>query len=532
MRVSKAKEDGGGGPGGGVMEVNGANRNVGRKRPFFVDKKLSGKMNRTEAKFGDAEKKAASASLLLTEEAGGLETEGVEETYKYKQRDLRRNVGSNARASAFKLSLDGGPHCCGFTRNGRYLALGGRGGRLSLLDCLRFDLKMEIDAGSNVHDVAFLHNETLLATAQQKYVYIYDNRGAEVHCLRSHLKPRALQFLPYHFLLASIGQGGYLKYQDVSTGGLISQHRTKLGCCSVLSQNPASAVLYAGHSNGVVTLWSPAMSKPLVSMFTHPSPVTAVAIDPSGTLMVTCGGDGQARVWDLRTFKELHAYFCKRPSVTASISQLGLVALGGGAHVTIWKDALRSKAKMPYLEHTFDDGSSVCRTAFRPFEDILGVGHVHGFESLIVPGSGEPNYDALEANPFSQLRQRREAEVRSLLDKMQPETIALQGDSVVGGVDGSSKELLKEQAALSASADRRTGKTTSSITKKKKTRGRSKVRKLKSKKQDNIRTLQRDKLRQKFDDERGVQHLDSVAKTQLKGVEKSPTYSALDRFLK
>ncbi len=532
MKVMKAKEDGGGGgPPGAKMGVNGDNRNVGRKRPFFVDKKLSGKMSRTEAKFSDAERKAASASLLLTAEAGGLETEGVEETYKYRQRDLRRSVGSNARASAFKLSLDGGPYCCGFTRNGRYLALGGRGGRLALLDCLRFDLKMEIDAGSNIHDATFLHNETLVATAQQKYVYIYDNRGAEVHCLRSHQKPRALQFLPYHFLLASIGQGGYLKYQDVSTGNLVSQHRTKFGCCSVLSQNPASAVLYAGHSNGVVTLWSPAMSKPLVSMFTHPSPVTAVGIDPSGMILVTCGGDGQARVWDLRTYKESHSYFCKRPSVTASISQRGLVALGGGTHVTVWKDSLHSKAKMPYLEHTFTDRSIVCRATFRPFEDFLGVGHTHGFESLIVPGSGEPNYDALEANPFSQLRQRREAEVLSLLDKMQPETIALQGDSFVGGVDKSSKELLQEQAALSTSADQRNA-VPSTTTKKKKTRGRSKIRKLKAKKQDNVRTLQRDKLRQKLDDDRGEQRSGSVAKTQRKDNEESTTYSALDRFLK
>ncbi len=526
MIVRKEKEDGGGDP-GVVMGENGANRNIARKRPFFVDKKLSGKMSRTEAKFNDAEQKAASASLLLTAEAGGLETEGVEETYKYRQRDLRRNVGSNARASALRLSLDGGPYCCNFTRNGRYLALGGKGGRLALLDCLRFDLKMEIDAGSNIHDVTFLHNETLLATAQQKYVYIYDNRGAEVHCLRSHLNPRALQFLPYHFLLASIGQGGYLKYQDVSTGTLISQHRTKFGSCTVLSQNPASAVLCAGHANGVVTLWSPAMPKPLVSMFSHPSPVTAVAIDPSGMLMVTCGGDGQARVWDLRTYKESHAYFCKKPSVTASISQLGLVALGGGTHVTVWKDALRSKAKMPYLEHSFDDGSSVCRAVFRPFEDFLGVGHANGYEGLIVPGSGEPNYDALEANPFSQLRQRREAEVRSLLDKMKPETIALQGDSFVGGVDRSSKELLQEQAALSVSADRRTGNIVSSTTKKK-ARGRSKIRKLKAKKQGNVRTLQRDKLRQKLDDERSG----SVAKTNLKDNEGPTTYSTLDRFLK
>ena len=35
-----------------------------------------------------------------------------------------------------------------------------------------------------VRDVHFLHNEQFFAAAQKKYVYIYDKRGLEVHCLR------------------------------------------------------------------------------------------------------------------------------------------------------------------------------------------------------------------------------------------------------------------------------------------------------------------------------------------------------------
>lgn len=57
-------------------------------------------------------------------------------------------------------------------------------------------------------DVCFLHNELFFAAAQRKYVYIYDKRGLEVHCLREHTSPTALQFLPHHFLLASIGESG------------------------------------------------------------------------------------------------------------------------------------------------------------------------------------------------------------------------------------------------------------------------------------------------------------------------------------
>jgi U3 small nucleolar RNA-associated protein 7 len=59
-----------------------------------------------------------------------------------------------------------------------------------------------------VRDVTFLHNETFWAAAQRKYVYIYDKRGLEVHCLRDHGEASALDFLPYHFLLTSIGDAG------------------------------------------------------------------------------------------------------------------------------------------------------------------------------------------------------------------------------------------------------------------------------------------------------------------------------------
>jgi hypothetical protein len=56
--------------------------------------------------------------------------------------------------------------------------------------------------------VTFLHNELFFAAAQKKYVYIYDKRGLEVHCLREHIEPAALEFLPHHFLLASVGEPG------------------------------------------------------------------------------------------------------------------------------------------------------------------------------------------------------------------------------------------------------------------------------------------------------------------------------------
>jgi U3 small nucleolar RNA-associated protein 7 len=93
------------------------------------------------------------------------------------------------------------------------------------------------------------------------------------------------------------------------------------------------------------------------------------------------------------------------------------------------------------------DGKRIEQVRWCPFEDVLGISHDAGFSSILVPGAGEPNFDALEVNPYENTKQRQEAEVKSLLNKLQPEMISLNPD-FIGNLDLASAEQRKAEQDL------------------------------------------------------------------------------------
>ncbi|KAJ5594905.1 uncharacterized protein N7459_001113 [Penicillium hispanicum] len=417
-------------------------------------KKLRGTLKAQEEKHKQAVLQAKDAEILLEHEAGFLEPEGeLERTYKVRQDEIKESVGLETAKKGFELRLNElGPYRADYTRNGRHLLLAGRKGHVATMDWRDGKLGCELQLNETVRDARWLHNNQYFAVAQKKYVYIYDQNGVELHCLSKHLEPLFLEFLPYHFLLASAQISGFLKYTDTSTGQTVAELPTRLGRPTALAQNPHNAILHVGHQNGTVTLWSPNSQTALVKALVHRGPVRSLAIDRQGRYMVSTGQDQKMNIWDIRMLREVHSYSCYQPGSSVAISDRGLTAVGWGTQVSVWRglfdaaQADQGKVNSPYMAWG-GDGQRIENLRWCPYEDILGVTHDQGFASLIVPGAGEPNFDSLEANPYENTKQRQEAEVHSLLNKLQPDMISLD-PSIIGRLDTINNQKVQEEKDL------------------------------------------------------------------------------------
>ena len=264
--------------------------------------------------------------------------------------------------------------------------------------------------------------------------------------MRDHLEPALVDFLPYHFLLVTGSVRGSLHYLDVSMGKVISEAKTKRGAPTCMRQNRQNAVMLMGHSTGEITMWTPNMgSTPVVRILAHPSaPLTSLSVSRDGNYVASTGKDSKLKIWDIRnTYKCLYDYFTPTPAIASDFSDTGLLGVSMGNMVQIWKNSLKEKQKSPYMKHK---AKGIVRAIkFVPFEDVCTLGHDKGYSQIVIPGSGEANFDAFEANPFESKKQRQEGLVHGLLEKLAPESISLKIKQV-GQIDDATPEEKEREA--------------------------------------------------------------------------------------
>jgi U3 small nucleolar RNA-associated protein 7 len=477
------------------------------------------------------------AALLRTDRPGLLVAEGpLERTHRLRQPALRGAVdAASAARGAFCLELGGsglGPYVAArYSRSGRGVLVAGRRGHVAVSTWRTATLHAELQLNETVRDAVFLHSDAYFAVAQKKYVHVYDASGTQLHVLRKHRHPGQLAYLPHHFLLASatcaIADEQRIAYTDTSTGALVADfcfggRALNLGPATSLAVNLSSGVLNAAHSNGVVSLWSPTQPQPLARFFAHPGGARHVVASLDGRTLITAGADSTVRAWDARTFRAHAAWALPATPTALAVSQRGLVAAGFGATVHVWSGAedgrgrrsgraaaaadagagtgangARPALRSPYMVQQYP-GRPVAGLDFCPFEDVLAVCHAEGLASMIVPGAGEAVFDTHAPNPYETRKSRREAEVRGLLDKLRPETIALDVSNI-GGVDPDPAARLSEmRARVEEAAARERSKTVG----KRRAKGKGKISKQLARKQKNVVDARRVELLERREKER------------------------------
>ena len=388
------------------------------------DKKLKDKMNRKiKIEKIIKENNKLNYKYLDNEPDGYIIPENSnEKTLKYSQDYLKSVLPKYNSDNIFDLELpENGPFNIDYTANGKYLLLGGEKGNISMLDWKEKNLILDFNVESKISSIKFLHNDSMFAVGQSDHLYIYDNQGIELHSLDYIPSPLFLEFLPYHFLLVSALKNNKIKYLDISIGQIVSEIKTNSGMISCLTQNPNNAVIITGHSNGLIQMWTPNYGDtPVVKIFAHSSKINSICVDLEGNYLTSVANDSRMKIWDLRnTYKSLYEYYNPNIANNLAISQKGLLAVSYNNVIEIWKDFALSKQKEPYMKHHFKDNKTKIKSLkFVNFEDFLGCGTNLGFSSIIIPGSGIANFDTFENNPYETKNQRREKEIKNLLEKI------------------------------------------------------------------------------------------------------------------
>ncbi|KAH9593478.1 BING4 [Trypanosoma melophagium] len=385
----------------------------------------------------------------------GLELDDREVADRVTQDDIVEAVDLQTQQKKYSLTLDKlGPYKVDFTINGTHLLLAGLRGHVANIRWKDFALNGETQLKDRIDDAKFLIDHTITALAQKKYVYMYTKEGAEMHILSRMANMDRLAYLPRHMLLcAASSRYSVMQYMDISTGQELgakvpSVVRDPTSCMSV---NPSNGVVATCDLRGVVKLWSPNVVDPLVQLRGHKGVIDDIRFHPNGRFFLTLGGDHKFKVWDCRTLRPLEEYAVSYTFNTIDISSSGLVAMGGGTNIQIWKGIFSSsKPNAPYMKFGLGYGNIAQQVRFCPFEDVLGVGHSRGFHSLLIPGSGDANPDFFYANPHETERHRKERVVTTLLDKLPPDTISL--DIQVPGVNEARLAEYKENIRLNRKA--------------------------------------------------------------------------------
>jgi WD40 repeat protein len=184
-------------------------------------------------------------------------------------------------------------------------------------------------------------------------------------------------FLPDGKSVASVGDGGAIRWWDVTTGKEVRRagRIQNKGLC--LAQSPDGKLLASGGIQGAVLLWDIATGQPAGPHAAHSEPVMSATLSPNGKLLSTLSRDGSIRIWESRTGKQA---LLIQPDFASSVYATcftadgkGLILGGEKETLCIWdleKNRLKHRMQVP--------DASVMQLVLSPDGNTLAIGTANG----------------------------------------------------------------------------------------------------------------------------------------------------------
>lgn len=221
------------------------------------------------------------------------------------------------------------------------MLLAGYRGHLAIIRMADKHLLSEVHLDNDIiMDAKFLHNCTMYAVARSREITLFDDRGIEVHNI-NRPRPTFVDFLPHHWLLTSVCQGGQLHYLDISTGSLVAQLQTPFTSPSSLTHNPRDALVsVSSTTTGIVNLYSPNLvDKPVMSINCSNVGISRHCFSMTSPHMLVANTDGLLKIFDMRNYgSELAAFSLLNRTLTdLSISQSGVVCAASARSADFYK---------------------------------------------------------------------------------------------------------------------------------------------------------------------------------------------------
>ncbi|MEN9221126.1 MAG: WD40 repeat domain-containing serine/threonine-protein kinase, partial [Thermostichus sp. BF3_bins_97] len=139
---------------------------------------------------------------------------------------------------------------------------------------------------------------------------------------------------------------------------------------TALAMNPDGTLLASGGDDGLVKLWDPRTGDRLETLVGHEGSIETLAISPDGTFLVSAGADRTVRLWDLATLSErlqLQGHTELINSVAISPDSRWIASGSADRTVRLWQaDSGQLIRTVDSTAHELTAGAGITAVAFGP----------------------------------------------------------------------------------------------------------------------------------------------------------------------